>query len=37
MYIFLEDSICLAPTSMRKTAGCTLNEIMDLIYGFVRR
>ena len=34
-YIILEDSICLAPTSMRKTARCTLNEIMDLTYGFV--
>jgi len=34
-YIILEDSICLAPTSMRKTARCTLNEIMDLTYGFI--
>ena len=34
-YIILEDSICLAPTSMRKTARCTLNEIVDLTYGFV--
>jgi len=34
-YIILEDSICLAPTSMRKTARCTLNEIVDLTYGFI--
>ena len=34
-YIILEDSICRAPTSMRITTRCTLNEIMDLSYGFV--